>query len=61
MSYVLVTDEQCVELYKDEELVLYCDKHHSMEDLAENLADLLEENGIKFITVDSDEYYTEQE
>lgn len=59
MSYVLVRDEQYVELYKNEELVLYCDKHRTMEDLAEDLADLLSENGIKFVAADSDEYHLE--
>lgn len=61
MSYVLVTDEQYVELHKGEELVLYCDKHKSMEDLSNDIADLLKLNEIRFIAVDSDEYYTEEE
>lgn len=57
MSYILVTDDQYVELYKNEELVLYCDKNGRMEDLSDCLADLLKQNGIDFISVDSDEYY----
>lgn len=57
MSYVLVQHEHCVELYKNEGLVLYCNKQTDMKDLAVYLADLLSNNSIEFITVDSDEYH----